>query len=398
MQFYNHTIVHILHGVELCSMILNLICCDSRPTFAGSNGCLESELGVPMSQECSLAPLVAAAHENAAASLKERGLRFAFSMRRFGRRCLMLTAVAAASSAYFPAAQARGPHRHAAHLGYSRVMGHTGLHLHRVAHRQHRRSVVSRPGIVRPVMQSVAIVHKDKVPLANTAWDKPHVSPVVLHALERAASATGVDPDLLAAIAWRESRFDPHARNQHSSAAGLLQFTDETWLRAVLEFGPYHEAAVFAAAIHKDKAGHFSVPDRQARAAIMALRGDPVLSANLAAESIVQQRTLLQKQLNRAVTPTDLYLLHVLGSQGAARFIQVVATTPTASSLQVANAHIMRNAGLLPRDGRPLTAADTYDAIATMLQAQHDNLAPIRAAEIVETASAPERVTAEISH
>lgn len=348
-----------------------------------------------MCYECSLASVVPAAHDDTAGLLGDSRLRFGLILRRFSRRCLMLTAFAVAGSAYFTAAHAEAPHRHAVRLNHSRPMVHATLHLHRATQRRHRRVPVSRSGPVHLVRQRAVVVHKDKVALANTAWDKPYVSPVVLHALERAASATGVDPDLLAAIAWRESRFDPNARNSRSSATGLLQFTNETWLRAVLEFGSYHEAAVFAAAIHKDKAGRFSVPDRHVRAAIMALRGDPALSANLAAESIAQQRVLLQTQLNRPVTPTDLYLLHVLGSQGAAHFIQIVATTPTASSLQVANAHIMQNAGLLPRDGRPLTAVDTYDAITVMLQAQHDNLAPIRAAEIVETASATEGLTAQ---
>ena len=49
----------------------------------------------------------------------------------------------------------------------------------------------------------------------------------VASAIRAAAAQSGVDPHLLTALAWRESRFDPKARNRWSSATGLLQFTSE---------------------------------------------------------------------------------------------------------------------------------------------------------------------------
>lgn len=222
-------------------------------------------------------------------------------------------------------------------------------------------------------------MHRDVVPLANTTWDNPEVPPAILDAIQSAARESGVDPHLLAAIAWRESRFDPNARNQQSSAKGLLQFTTGTWLQMVRDYGSQHDVAAYAAAIHADRSGDLVGSEQAMRDAILQLRNDPILSAKLAAENMMRQRALMQAQLKRRVRPADLYLIHVLGPTGAARFLTAVARHPTASSLDVASLTVMRNAGLLARDGKPLSVANTYAATQKMLNAQHTHSAPLLA-------------------
>lgn len=222
-------------------------------------------------------------------------------------------------------------------------------------------------------------MHRDAVPLANTTWDNPEVPPAVLDAIQSAARESGVDPHLLAAIAWRESRFDPNARSQQSSAKGLLQFTTGTWLQMVRDYGSQHDVADYAAAIHTTQSGDLIVSD-QMRDAILKLRDDPILSAKLAAENMMRQRTVIQAQLKRRLRPADFYLIHVLGPTGAARFLTAVAKHPTASSLDVASLTVMRNAGLLARDGKALTVANTYVATQRMLNAQHTHSAPMLSA------------------
>lgn len=223
-------------------------------------------------------------------------------------------------------------------------------------------------------------IHRDAVPLANTTWDNPEVPPAVLDAIQSAARESGVDPHLLAAIAWRESRFDPNARSQQSSAKGLLQFTTGTWLQMVRDYGSQHNVADYAAAIHTTRSGDLVVSGQQTRDDILQLRNDPILSAKLAAENMIRQRALLQTQLKRRMRPADLYLIHVLGPTGATRFLTAVAKHPTASSLDVASLTVMRNAGLLARDGKPLTVANTYAATQKMLKAQRTHSAPMLAA------------------
>ncbi len=228
--------------------------------------------------------------------------------------------------------------------------------------------------------RSADAVHRDAVPLANTTWDNPEVPPAVLDAIQSAAREFGVDPHLLAAIAWRESRFDPNARSQQSSAKGLLQFTTGTWLQMVRDYGSRHDVADYAAAIHTTRSGDLVVSEQQMRDAILQLRNDPILSAKLAAENMMRQRAVMQTQLKRRMRPADLYLIHVLGPTGAARFLTAVAKHPTQSSLDVASLTVMRNAGLLARDGKPLTVANTYAATQKMLNAQHTHSAPMLSA------------------
>jgi len=64
--------------------------------------------------------------------------------------------------------------------------------------RDHRRSIADgHPG---SALGAVA-VHPDLVPLANTTWDHPQMTEAVVNAIRIAASESGVDPRLLAALA-----------------------------------------------------------------------------------------------------------------------------------------------------------------------------------------------------
>ncbi len=195
--------------------------------------------------------------------------------------------------------------------------------------------------------------------------------PAVRNALQAAAHASGVDPDLLAAVAWRESRFDPKARNRSSSAKGLLQFTNATWLQMIRDYGSQYNKAGYASAIRKDKSGGFVVSGRHMRTEILRLRSDPALSAKLAAENMQRERAAIQDRIGRGVVPADLYLLHVLGPTGTIRFLTAAFQRPSEPSSTVVDWKVLRNAGLLARDGRPLTVANTYAAVQAMLDAQH---------------------------
>lgn len=232
----------------------------------------------------------------------------------------------------------------------------------------------------RTAARRATMVHTAVVPLVNTAWDDPVMPPDVLRAIRDAARDMNVDPALLMALAWRESRFDPQAKNGQSSATGLLQFTSETWLRTVREFGAEHGAEAYAAAIHREQSGELTVQGPQLRTAILDLRNDPALSAKLAAATLARQRAALRASLGREVVPADLYLRHVLGPSGAMRFLAAVARRPSASSLDVASRTTLRNAGLLARDGRPMTVAAAYAAVRAMLDALHARSEPLLAA------------------
>ena len=237
-------------------------------------------------------------------------------------------------------------------------------------------------------VRGASTVHRSVVPLANTTWDDPAMPPTVRDAIQTAAREAGVDAHLLAAIAWRESRFDPNALNHQSSAKGLLQFTSGTWLQAVRDYGSENDVAEYAAAIQTTRSGDLVVPE-QVKSAILNLRSDPILSAKLAADNMKRERVVMEAQLGRRVASADLYLVHVLGPAGAMRFLEAVAKQPNESSLRVASLKVMRNAGLLARDGHPLTVANTYAAAKTMLDSQQRHSTLLLASAKEATASAP---------
>jgi hypothetical protein len=143
----------------------------------------------------------------------------------------------------------------------------------------------------------------------------------------RAAEVTDVDPALLMAMADKESSFKPDIRASTSSAEGLFQFLDGTWLEVVKRYGAKHGYAAAADAIRPVK-GRLSVSDAD-RTWILSLRRDPYLSAIMAGEMIRStQDTLVAGNAERNVSGTDIYLAHFLGVNGASRFLDLMDDSP----------------------------------------------------------------------
>ena len=65
-------------------------------------------------------------------------------------------------------------------------------------------------------------------------------------AIQRASKATGVDFSFLMKTAGRESGMNPRAQAGSSSAAGLFQFVDQTWLQTLKQHGAKHGYARYA--------------------------------------------------------------------------------------------------------------------------------------------------------
>ncbi|MEX0645553.1 MAG: transglycosylase SLT domain-containing protein, partial [Parvularculaceae bacterium] len=94
-------------------------------------------------------------------------------------------------------------------------------------------------------------------------------------ALKSASDATGAGFEILYNMARRESSLDPNAKAKTSSAAGLFQFIEQTWLAAVKKYGERHGLAPQSAAITQNAAGKFVVADAAKREGILNLRFDP---------------------------------------------------------------------------------------------------------------------------
>lgn len=200
------------------------------------------------------------------------------------------------------------------------------------------------------------------------------VDRAVVLALSGAARAVDTDPALLLAMAWKESRFDPTARNPQSSARGLMQFTRATWLEVVRDFGSRHGLAHHAAVLstnHRD--GTISARSPRYLAQVLQLRDNPQLSAIMAAERISRERAGLEQILGHSVTPADLYIVHLLGPVGARRFLAELRRAPSRPATEaVGQDSVSVNQGVFVTrgSGRPLSLAEVYAAIVRLVEEQ----------------------------
>ncbi len=141
------------------------------------------------------------------------------------------------------------------------------------------------------------------------------VPEALAYALEGAGERSSVDFDYLLKTAIRESSLDPTARAATSSATGLFQFIDSTWLQMMRDEGPRLGYADLAR--HIDARG--AVDDLAVKRQILALRDDPAVSADLAAAYTRRNGEYLTARFGRSPSGGELYIAHVLGAEGATR-------------------------------------------------------------------------------
>lgn len=153
----------------------------------------------------------------------------------------------------------------------------------------------------------------------------------VRDAIAQAAGSTGVDFRYLLAQAKSESGLDPGARAASSSAAGLFQFIDQSWLGVLKKHGAEHGLG-WAADRIEQRNGRWRVTDADARRTILGLREDPGASALMAGAFASDNAAGLAQALGRAPSGTDLYFAHFLGLKGATRFLQAADAAPEASA------------------------------------------------------------------
>jgi hypothetical protein len=190
----------------------------------------------------------------------------------------------------------------------------------------------------------------------------------VVGAIADAARHTGVDFTYLLGQAQLESGLNPTARARTSSATGLYQFIDQSWLAVVDRHGANHGLGWASGAITRAPNGRYSVADPDARRAIMALRNDPVVAARMAAEHAADNRSYLEPRIGRNAEPVDLYLAHFLGAGGAARFLRAHSQSPDASAAALFPRAAAANRNVFyARDGSPRTLAEVRDRFAARL-------------------------------
>lgn len=154
----------------------------------------------------------------------------------------------------------------------------------------------------------------------------------VASAIRQAAHATGTSFDYLLATARVESGLNPQAGASTTSARGLFQFIEQTWLATVKNSGAGLGYGRYADAISQTSSGRYVVADPTARGQILNLRNDPMANAVMAGAFTKTNAAALTARLGRAPTEGELYLAHFLGADGAGQLISLSASQPSASA------------------------------------------------------------------
>lgn len=229
--------------------------------------------------------------------------------------------------------------------------------------------VVRGPSVARPSAQTRWPAEVHRVQAGWRTTPSGETLNTVRSALEAASQLSGLDGAVLQRIAERESRLNPAARSGSSSATGLMQFTRDTWLEVIRDFGARHGLAIEAAALHTDRDGRIGARDPNVLRRILLLRENAWYSAVLAAERLQAARPGLERVLRRQTTPSDLYLVHLLGNTGARRFLAALRDDPRQTSVAVLGVPALANPGVFERNGASLTLVRAYAELGRMFEA-----------------------------
>ncbi|CCW19007.1 Flagellar protein FlgJ [peptidoglycan hydrolase] [Sphingobium indicum BiD32] len=197
----------------------------------------------------------------------------------------------------------------------------------------------------------------------------------VTNAIAMASRRTGVDFAYLLGQAKIESSMNPTARATTSSATGLYQFIDQSWLAVIDQHGSEYGLGWASDAISQGSNGRYHVSDPELRQQILDLRKHPETASVMAAEHAADNKSYLEKRLGREAEPVDLYLAHFLGVGGASKFLSVHDRAPgaTAASLFPSAARANRSI-FYDRAGNARSFADIRDRFASKLQKGVDSL------------------------
>jgi len=212
--------------------------------------------------------------------------------------------------------------------------------------------------------------------------DKMQFGPVnvrrrLVETVIRAAQRADYDPTLLMAIADKESSLRATARASTSSATGLFQFIDKTWLQAVRMFGAQHGLAREAAMIEgpDDKP---TIADDAQRARVLALRERPYLAAVMAAELLKRDGGKVAENVGRPLSAGETYLIHFLGTRDAGLFLSQLTEAPKGSAAAMLPRPARANKPIFYEGGKAKAVADVHKKFEDMMGLRLDRYNQVR--------------------
>ena len=223
------------------------------------------------------------------------------------------------------------------------------------------------------------------------------IAPQISGAISKAAESTGISFQYLLTTARIESSLNPQAQAATSSAKGLYQFIDQTWLATVKQDGASLGMGQYADAITRNANGRYEVADPSTRAEILKLRTDPAMSAMMAGALARANAAHLTSVTGKVPTEGELYAAHFLGPDGAGRLINAANSRGNANAAAMFPAAAAANRPIFyNRDGSARTVSEVYDR----LTAKFDNtrLAVVQDVDRPPARIEPERLSPPQGH
>jgi hypothetical protein len=220
---------------------------------------------------------------------------------------------------------------------------------------------------------------------ATTAAGPAAGTPVTA-AIRKASQVTGAKFSYLLATAKVESNLNPNAAAKTSSAGGLFQFIDRTWIGTLKEAGPHLGYSRYADAITRTDDGRYVISDQSMRHEIMALRQDPTANALMAGVFTNSNAKHLTNKLGRAPTDGELYMAHFMGANGAARLISAAESNPGAVAAESFSAAARANRSIFfDKSGRARSFAEVTQNLAGRFDVAKSRVAGLSGGEAVQS-------------
>jgi len=195
----------------------------------------------------------------------------------------------------------------------------------------------------------------------------------IASAIQQASAKTGVDFSYLLQQAQVESSFKADAKAGSSSATGLYQFIESTWLNMVNKYGEKYGLGHYADQISDSG----KVSSKALRSEILALRNNPEICSLMAGEMASENKNYLASCVGGDIGSTELYMAHFMGPGGAAKFLKALHSMPTASAADAFPQAAQANKTVFyTKSGKEKSLAEVYAFFDNKFQIESDAAAP----------------------
>ncbi|MTI19377.1 lytic transglycosylase domain-containing protein [Rhodobacteraceae bacterium RKSG542] len=183
----------------------------------------------------------------------------------------------------------------------------------------------------------------------------------VEQAFRAASEVTGTSFSYLVQTATKESSLEPTAKAKTSSAQGLFQFIESTWLETLHNNGKSLGLEDYSRHIRRQSDGGYTVDNPLLKQQILDLRTDPEISGLLAGALTNSNSRILSTELGREPSQGELYLAHFLGASGSMRLLGAVANTPDLEAASIFPSQAAANKSIFfASNGQARSVTDVY--------------------------------------